>query len=60
MEWIEIETMIGHIVQVYAERPPSLRMRELESLGFLAKNANVQIYAGFDGHIQATGKGESE
>lgn len=36
--------------QAYAEHPALLRLRELESLADISKNANARIFIGFDKH----------
>jgi regulator of protease activity HflC (stomatin/prohibitin superfamily) len=38
--------------QAYADHPALLRLRELETLSELAKQANARIYIGFDKHIR--------
>lgn len=46
--------------QAYAKHPALLRMLELETLSELGKNANAKIYIGFDKHMPADGKAETE
>lgn len=36
----------------YAQHPALLRLRELEALGEVAKNANARIFVGFDKHAE--------
>jgi regulator of protease activity HflC (stomatin/prohibitin superfamily) len=42
--------------QAYADHPALLRLRELETLNEMAKQANARIYIGFDKHSRATFK----
>jgi regulator of protease activity HflC (stomatin/prohibitin superfamily) len=42
---------------VYSSNPSLLRLRELETLRELARNANARIYIGFDKHMGADEKG---
>ena len=41
----------------YAANPALLRLRELETLRELARNANARIYIGFDKHVGEEGNG---
>ncbi len=44
---------------LYEEHPSLLRVRELEAMGELARNANARIYVGFRKHAEdAEGKGD--
>lgn len=36
--------------EAYANHPALLRLRELETLSELARNANARLYVGFDKH----------
>ena len=38
--------------QLMAQNPALLRLRELEALGELARNAEARIYIGFDKHAE--------
>jgi regulator of protease activity HflC (stomatin/prohibitin superfamily) len=42
----------------YADNPALLRLRELETLRELARNANARIYIGFEKHLESDGKAD--
>jgi regulator of protease activity HflC (stomatin/prohibitin superfamily) len=44
----------------YNSNPALLRLRELETLRELARNANARIYIGFDKHLQSDGDGKEQ
>jgi hypothetical protein len=44
---------------MYTQHPALLRLRELETLGDLARSANARIYIGFDKHLKPTAGDEA-
>src|SRR5581483_4578262 len=46
--------------QAYTQHPALLRMLELETLRYLARNANARIYIGFDKHAGVNGPAAAE
>jgi len=46
--------------EAYTSNPALLRLRELETLRELARNANARIYIGFDKHLRSDGDGKEQ
>src|SRR4051812_41912784 len=46
--------------EAYTSNPALLRLRELETLRELARNANARIYIGFDKHVQSESDGDGK